>query len=322
MISVVVPYFQRSPGILSKALHSVAAQKGTTLPIHVLVIDDASPVPAESEISHLQALPFALQVVRQPNGGPGAARNKALDLVPAATRYVAFLDSDDEWTPTHLARAEAALEAGYDFYFADHFQLDQSVGAFARAGKLSLQEHPALALGARGLHAYRGDMIDQVIRGNLIGTSTVVYRWAAFAKQRFRPEYTNAGEDYIFWMELTHQGARIAFSTECEARYGRGVNVYSGTAWGSQQHLLRVHNEMRYRKFTAERFPVSSAQRVHLQNAVRSLRSEFVQDVLHLLKHREKLPLPLLARHLRMDPLTFVQMPLIAWRLLKEKKAN
>lgn len=322
MIAVVIPYFQRSPGILSKALHSIAAQKGTTLPIHVLVIDDASPVPAQSEIENLGPLTFSLQVVVQPNGGPGAARNKALDLMPADTRYVAFLDSDDEWTPDHLARAQAALEAGHDFYFADHFQLGQSVGAFARAGRLNLQDHPALALGVAGLHSYGGDMLDQVIRGNLIGTSTVVYRWAAFAKQRFRPEYTNAGEDYIFWMEIAHQGARIAFSTECEARYGRGVNIYSGTAWGSKQHLLRVHNEMRYRKFTAQRFPVTDAQRAHLQNAVRALRQEFVQDILHLLKHREIPPMRLVAQHLCMDPLTGIQLPFIAGRLLKERKSN
>jgi succinoglycan biosynthesis protein ExoW len=322
MIAVVIPYFQRSPGILTKALHSIATQKGTTLPIHVLVIDDASPVSAQSEIQKLGPLNFSMQVVVQPNGGPGAARNKALDLIPAQTRYVAFLDSDDEWTPNHLARAQAALEAGFDFYFADHFQLDQNIGAFARAGRLRIQDHPALPLGLDGLHAYRGDMLDQVIRGNLIGTSTVVFRWAPFASQRFRPEFTNAGEDYIFWMEMSHQGARVAFSTECEARYGRGVNVYSGTAWGSQQHLLRVHNEMRYRKFTAEKFPVSDDQRLHLHNAIRLLRREFVQDVLHMLKHRVKLPLRLLIRHLRMDPLTYFQLPLISWQLLKEKKAN
>ena len=46
MIGVVIPYFQRMPGLLNRALRSVAAQEGQH-PLQVYVVDDTSPVPAE-----------------------------------------------------------------------------------------------------------------------------------------------------------------------------------------------------------------------------------------------------------------------------------
>ena len=130
----------------------------------MIVVDDASPVPAADEMAALPAaaMPHPVQVIRQPNAGPGGARNAGLDALPADARYVAFLDSDDEWSEDHLARAVAALQAGYDFYFADHIQLGSDVGAFARAGRIDPERHPRIAPPHEGLHAFSGDLFDQI----------------------------------------------------------------------------------------------------------------------------------------------------------------
>ena len=319
MITVIIPYFQRSPGILANALVSIAAQKSCPLPVHVIVVDDASPAPAGPEIASVGPMPHTVQVVEQPNGGPGSARNTGLDNAPPGTRYIAFLDSDDEWTPDHLARAVAALDSGFDFYFADHYQLDQTTSAFLRAGRIQPTEHPALPNLPAGLLAYQGDMLGQIIQGNLIGTSTVVYSFRRFASQRFKVEFTNAGEDYLFWMELVHSGAKIAFSTHSEAKYGKGVNVYAGAGWGSEQHLLRVHNELKYRKTTAKLFALTEAQRDYIRDCVRDLRVSFVRDLLHRISHRKKLAPRLLATHFKMDPLTYAIAPIVLIKLLVGK---
>ena len=50
MIGVVIPYFQRKPGLLNRALHSVAAQDGDHR-LRVYVVDDGSPIPAEAELT-------------------------------------------------------------------------------------------------------------------------------------------------------------------------------------------------------------------------------------------------------------------------------
>ena len=215
----------------------------------------------------------------------------------------------DEWTPDHLARAVSALASGYDFYFADLYQLEQTTSAFLRAGRIQPSQHPLLPNLSEGLHAYRGDMLDQIIRGNLIGTPTVVYNFDRFAMQRFKIEFTNAGEDYLFWMELAHKGARIAFSSQPEVRCGKGVNIYAGADWGSEQHLLRVHNELKYRKLTGQLFPLTIQQRRHIEQCIRNLRVAFARDLLHRLRHRKPLPWPVLQQHFKLDPWSFLGLP-------------
>ncbi len=311
MITVVIPYYQKQAGVLHRALASIAAQHSCGQPVHVLIIDDASPAPVEPELAGITLPPSCtVQVITQVNGGPGAARNTGLNHAAPETIYLAFLDSDDEWVPDHLARATAALDAGFDFYFADHFQLNQNISAFARAGRIKTDQHPVLPGAPSGLHAYQGDMLDQIIRGNVIGTSTVVYSFKRFADQRFRVEFTNAGEDYLFWMELAYRGARIAFSSQIGARYGKGVNVYSGVDWGSEEHLLRVHNELKFKKITYRLFPVTAAQNEHILSSIRGLRVAFAQDLLHRISHRKKLSFRFLGKHLRMDPLSYFYLPL------------
>ena len=309
MITVIIPYYQKEPGILAKALASIAAQQNCPMPVHVIVVDDASPAPASPELVSAGPMPHPVQVIVQCNGGPGAARNTGLDNAPPGTRFIAFLDSDDEWTPDHLARAVAALDSGYDFYFADHYQLGQTTSAFVRAGRIQPTEHPELPNLPAGLHAYQGDMLDQIIRGNLIGTSTVVYSFPHFAAQRFKVEFTNAGEDYLFWMELVHRGAKIAFSSQCDVRYGKGVNVYAGAGWGSEQHMLRIHNEMKYRKLTGQLFPLNPQQNLHIQKSIQDLRTAFARDLLHRVSHRKALPWPVVRQHFKLDVWSFLGLP-------------
>lgn len=318
MITVVIPYFQRQPGVLSRALASVAAQRGLALPVKVIVVDDASPVPASTELPTV-AWPdgMHLHLLTQSNAGPGAARNAGLAAVRADTQFLAFLDSDDTWSPDHLARAIAALDAGFDFYFADHFQLGQQVGAFERGGRIAPAQHPLLPVAAPSLHAYQGDLFDQVLRGNVVGTSTVVYRWQGCAQERFRVDFTTAGEDYLFWMGLAARGARAAFSSQVEAVYGQGVNVYSRSGWGTPAYFLRVHQEICFRLAVRQLFPLNATQQAHVAADLARLREAIVRDLLRRLRAREALPPGLLARHLRADPATLAAAPGATLRALR-----
>ena len=147
---------------------------------------------------------------------------------------------------------------------------------------------------------------------NVVGTPSVVYDFGRFGAKRFRTEFANAGEDHLFWMELARSGARVAFSSRCEVRCGRGVNVYSGSGWDTAQHLLRIHNEMKYRKVAARLFALTPGQQAHLTGAIRGLRVAFARDVLHRLATRQRLPLRMLAAHLPFDPLSYLRLPGVA----------
>jgi succinoglycan biosynthesis protein ExoW len=307
-ICVVIPYFQREPGVLARALRSIQIQEDVE-PVSVLIIDDSSPAPAADEVGSVRPLEqLRISVIRRPNGGPAAARNTGLENLPTGTRYVAFLDSDDEWSQAHLRSARVALTADHDVFFANHFQLGQTTPAFERAGRLNYEDHPQIG-SEPDLHTYVGNMFDQIMRGNVIGTSTVVYDVIRFPTIRFREEYVSAGEDYLFWMDLAAQGARFSFSTAIHASYGRGINVYSGAEWGTLEHLVRVQNELRYRRATSKLFNVSAEQRSFLSARVKSLRRDFLIDLIHILRHRKGLPAVACTRQAIEDPATFLKAP-------------
>jgi glycosyltransferase involved in cell wall biosynthesis len=99
--SVVIPTYNRLD-LLKEALASVRAQTFTDY--ELVVADDGS---TDGTAEWLQGQP-RVRVLRQPNRGPGAARN--LGARDAKGDYFAFLDSDDVWFPWTLARFAEAIE--------------------------------------------------------------------------------------------------------------------------------------------------------------------------------------------------------------------
>ena len=320
-VTVIVPYFQKETGILSRAISSALNQMGG-YSIEIIVVDDSSPISAQRELRNLiEENPGVIRIVVQSNAGPAAARNNGLDRASPDTKYVAFLDSDDEWTETHIGNALLALGKGFDFYFADFYQLGQKVSAFNRGERIKPHEHTQLIAGESALFQYDGDMFDQILTGNIIGTSTVVYRYGKFPRLRFREEFFNAGEDYLFWMDFSKLSNKFSFSSQCDCKYGAGVNIYSGAGWGTDMHILRIHHEMKYRKAIKALFPLTLRQRVFVQQKIEQLRESFAMDFLHRLIHRRKIDRRVLMSQARLDPLSFLCIVPVALRsaLLKLK---
>jgi len=308
IFTVIIPYYQRESGILNRALKSIANQD-CKLPTHVIVVNDSSPIPPDGEFESIHWQDhFSFQVIDRANGGPAAARNLGLNNVPSSCRYIAFLDSDDEWSSNHLSNAWTALEKGNDFYFSNHLQLGQRVGAFERAGRIDLNAHKRIN-DSIGLYAYHGQMIDQILTGNVIGTSTVIFRRAIAKDLRFREEYRNAGEDYIFWLELAKITNRICFSSKNEAIYGKGVNIYSGVKWGTEEHMSRIRNEMRFKLFSMHNFKLSKAVHHHVKSSINKLRYEYCLDLFHIIKGERRIPVNELKKQLHVDARTFLCLP-------------
>lgn len=280
-IAVVVPFYQRTPGVLSRSLASIAAQESVDLGrVSVHVIDDCSPIPVASELSSLGSAVEVRLAELKTNSGPGSARNAGLDALGEEVAYVAFLDSDDVWMPDHLAVALRTLQAGGTFFFANLFQLRANVPAFERAGRIHPSEHAHLF---GDCYRYQGSMLDQIYSGNVIGTPTVVYQFERHSRLRFDPRYRRAGEDYLMWSEFATDGAVFVFRSTPSVRCCEGVNVYSGVQWGSREFLERTDDEIAYLRHAMKNFSLSPSVRQSVTSRISKLRTEYRRTFLRLL---------------------------------------
>lgn len=319
-IGVVIPFYQTRQGILSRALASAESQSLAQRCV-VYVVDDESPFSAADELAQLPAFEHIdVRVIRQKNGGAGKARNTGLDNLDNNIRYVAFLDSDDAWHDNHLEVAISTLEAGYDAYFSDHYAaLYPDISNFSRIGTLDVPQHTLLN---EHQHSYAMtiSMIDHIISdgGGVIGTSNVVYRHHQFPKLRFREEFYN-GQDFFFWMDLSDQQAKWCFSTQITCTCGTGLNIYSGSGWGTKNSLRRIRNEL-FVWTSAERFyTLSPTLKRANAKTINHLQESAVRDILHRIRHLKPISFQQASDIFKMCPSTLALFFTLPFSIVKQK---
>jgi len=197
-VVVVVPLFNKAT-LVGRALKSVLAQTFTDF--EVIVVDDGS-----TDESYDVVCRFSdprIRVVRQDNGGPGAARNRGVR--ESCADLLTFLDADDEWMPEFLERSVGVLNnykdcsfSVFGFYFGEE---KTSRNDFAdlfhgRPGPWTVSEH------------WNPKQLKQAV--NACHSSSTACRRAVFENHGgfFDQERCTWGEDYFLWLRvmLNHQG--------------------------------------------------------------------------------------------------------------------
>src|SRR3954452_7696310 len=103
LVTVIIPAYNAAATV-ARAVDSVLAQ--TYRPIEVIVVDDCSK-DATSEIVAAYR-DERIRLLHLPhNQGVSGALNEGLSI--ARGEYIAFLDADDEWLPTKLAKQVPVL---------------------------------------------------------------------------------------------------------------------------------------------------------------------------------------------------------------------
>jgi succinoglycan biosynthesis protein ExoW len=318
MIAVIVPFYQRQPGLLHRALSSIAQQRWTG-ELQVLVTDDGSPVPAETELDGLPSwLTAQVRILRQSNAGPAAARNLALDALPPRADMVAFLDSDDAWDSTHLANIDAARKAGAAFYFADHWRQEDPLTRFAECG--FQPDGRAIATGRPDIAwCNPHSLMHAIVRRSPVGTSTVAICRDQIGLRRLRTDLRTAGEDSLFWLSVLETGPRVACSTHCEAVYGRGISVFNHRSWGDERSLRTALDEMQAQRAFRRMFSSDPVAAALIEDRCRDLDLTFWQALFACVRRLKFGAVWLATTYVGKRPLALLRMPRATIRAVRQQ---
>jgi len=112
-VSAIIPAYN-SERTLARAIESVLSQ--TRLVEEIIVVDDGS-----TDRTAAIARDFrGVQVIQQPNGGPGRARNTG--IAASTCDWIAFLDSDDAWAPDKSEVQLACIAEGVGVVHSNAFE--------------------------------------------------------------------------------------------------------------------------------------------------------------------------------------------------------
>jgi len=204
-VSVIIPTYNRA-NTLQRAIDSVRAQSFEDW--ELVIVDDGSTDGTPDLLSeYADRLGERLTILRQSNRGCSAARNRGIDY--ARGRFVAFLDSDDEFMPTKLGR-QMQLFAGcpnLDFVYSDYSFVDlqgvRSPSAFSAKFPIA-REFKAYPVGDR-LNAAGPDLFCMLLRGYFIATIVGMVRRESLGRIRF-DERISYSEEWLFFLQLARTG--------------------------------------------------------------------------------------------------------------------
>ena len=203
-VTVVITCFELG-AYLGEAVDSALAQEA-----HVVVVDDGSREPAT--LAALEALPDAVELVRQENRGAAAARNAGLERV--RTPYALVLDGDDRLAPSALATLRGVLDAEPGVGFA--YGLMEQFGEMS--GVLRFPPYDPYAL------LYR----------HTIGLSALARTEVFERTGGFDPAF-GAYEDWELWLHALACGFRGRQVPEVTLHYRRRA----GSKFGSDRREYR-----------------------------------------------------------------------------------
>ncbi len=181
LVSIIMPAYNCGR-FIEESIQSVLAQTATDW--ELLIVDDNSADHTEAILKPYLAQYPNIRYTRFPeNRGAAAARNEAIRQ--ACGRYIAFLDSDDLWTPDKLEKQIAFMQAqGATFCATGYAKMDEK---------------------GRSLHKAMFPPAEMDYRTCLrlsdpIGNLTVMYDQSVWGK--FQVPDIKKRNDYALWLRM------------------------------------------------------------------------------------------------------------------------
>lgn len=204
-VSVVIPVYNNEL-FVREAIESALGQAGPGL--EVIVVDDGS---TDASAERAAEIPD-VRVIRQANGGIGAARNAGVAL--ATGEFIGFLDADDVWTVDRLLKLLAVVD-DFDAVFGQAVQFgkhrdETEPQAALLAGTMLIRRASFERVGPFDEGLRVGEFIDWWARAEELGL-----KWTQIPEVvlRRRIHTTNTG--------ITHAGDRVDYTRVLRAALER-----------------------------------------------------------------------------------------------------
>lgn len=143
LVSIIMPSYNTAK-FIAESIDSVLAQTYTDW--ELLIVDDCS-TDNTDEVVAAYTDPRIKYVKNEKNSGAAVSRNKALAM--ASGKWIAFLDSDDLWTPDKLEKQITFMQQNnYHFSYTCYEEIDEQSNP-----RLRFVSGPA-RIGRIGMHNY------------------------------------------------------------------------------------------------------------------------------------------------------------------------
>ncbi len=212
-ITVVIPLYNKEREI-ARTLRSVLEQSYP--PREIIVVDDGS-TDRSAEIVESFRAP-SIRLIRQPNRGVSAARNRAIG--EARTEWIALLDGDDRWEPGYLQAIDRLI--------------DRYPGCGAYATSFHVENDGRLTPGDTPQREGLVDFFAESLRRYVLIPSAATLRRDLVRSLGGFPEGMRMGEDQYLWTRVA-RCAPVCFSPERLVVYTRSASNRSASIFRPEQ---------------------------------------------------------------------------------------
>lgn len=212
LVSVIMPAYNCEKYI-GQAIRSVLEQ---SVSLELIIVEDKSGDGTEAVIREFLDDERVTYISNEVNAGVAASRNKGIEL--AKGKYIAFLDSDDYWTPDKLERQVAFMEDGNKVLSSTGRELIDENGA--STGRV---------IGIPDVISYK-----DLLKGNVLNTSGVMV--LASVAKKYRMVQDHLHEDYIMWLSILKEHDVAYGINEPMLKY----RVMKGTKSGNKLKSARM----------------------------------------------------------------------------------
>ena len=239
LVFIVVPVYNRER-LIGRCIDSIRRQSYSNWKL--VVVDDSSTDETSFVVQSYTAIDSRISLVEnttQPSGAAGA-RNHGIECIDPQAEFVAFLDSDDEWYPSHLSKCVEALTAGVlaDIVVEDLVRVTDSGDIVSRSKFRDESGLPDKRLTVRIDHGWLlksggGKSLARLINDRFtIGLHSSVFRRAVLHEQLL--ETYRVAEDFEFTIRLLKMGFSVVLLDSIGVRYY--VHDENISSVGQQKH--------------------------------------------------------------------------------------